>query len=63
MKEKEKNGKLVLKFMNKLRVILMSTLQAKLSNELIMRIESNRSSWHVAIRNANYTIKREAKHS
>lgn len=46
--------------MNKLRVILKSTLQAKLSNELIMkiesRIESNRSSWHVANRNANYTI-------
>lgn len=53
--------------MNKLRVILKSTLQAKLSNELIMRIESriesNRTSWHVAIRNANYTIKQERKNS
>lgn len=49
--------------MNKLRVILKSTLQAKLRNELIMRIESNRNSWHVAIRNANYTIKQERENS
>lgn len=53
--------------MNKLRVILKSKLQAKLRNELIMRIESriesNRTSWHVAIRNANYTIKQERENS